>query len=130
MVMRFDRLYGEAVNEFFCNGRYCRCNLRALYYGATGLKSHQNLERIVCPACAIWMHAKSSHSPHCFYVWLNLLLFSKRCGHSLSTFGYPCKVNSEDNPSLSRRDRSPVLIWHSNSVVNPSPLVFWRTLFW
>jgi hypothetical protein len=43
MVMRFDRLYGEAVNEKLCNGRYCGCNLRALYYGATGLKIHQNL---------------------------------------------------------------------------------------
>jgi hypothetical protein len=29
MVMRFDRLYGEAVNEKLCNGRYCGCNLRA-----------------------------------------------------------------------------------------------------
>jgi hypothetical protein len=43
MVMRFDRLYGEAVDEKLCIGRYSGCNLRALYSGATGLKIHQNL---------------------------------------------------------------------------------------
>jgi hypothetical protein len=39
MVMRFDRLYGEAVNEKLCNGTYCGCNLSALYYGANWVES-------------------------------------------------------------------------------------------
>jgi hypothetical protein len=46
MVLMFDRLYGEAVNEKLCNGRYCGSNLQALYYGATGLKIHQNLKEL------------------------------------------------------------------------------------
>ncbi len=46
-----------------------------------------------CLSCLCHMSACQvlAHSPHCFYVWLNLLLSSKRCGHSLLTFGYSCK---------------------------------------